>query len=366
MGKTVKKIVLTGGPCGGKTTGVCKVAGVLETLGWKTIVVPEAATETITSGVLPNMMAPKYFQTGIIMSQMAKEKVAEYYASHLDSDKILILCDRGLLDNRAYCTEEDLEGALSSNGMNKITARDSYDGVFHLVTAADGAEEFYTLDNNVARSEGIELAKELDYKIRDAWMGHPHFRLFDNKGVTFEEKISKLTGEICNLLGEPVPYEIERSFLIDIPDFVKISSQTSINKVDILQFYLKSENGIERRIRQRGEKGNNLYFYTEKVGSDKTQRVERERRIAGEEFLTLSREIDTSLKPIAKERYCFLWESVYYELDVYPFWNDKAILEVEMSTKDQELVIPPFINVIKEVTKDERYKNRSLAENAIF
>lgn len=367
MGKIIKKVVLTGGPCCGKTTGCCRIPGLLDVLGWKTIVVPEAATETKLSGVLPGMMYPQYFQTGIIMNQMAKERVARYYAAHVPEDKVLILCDRGILDSRAYSnTEEEFLAALHSNGTNLVVARDSYDGVILMESAANGAEEFYSCENNPARDESLELARELDYKVRDAWVGHPHLRFVGNKGITFEQKIDKVTAEICSLLGEPVPYEIERSFLIEMPDIRAIRGYATVWKVDIQQFYLVSRGETERRIRRRGENGKYLYFYTEKEGGVKSQRIERERRITEKEFLDFQREIDTSLKPIYKERYCFLWESTYYELDVYPFWNDKAILEVEMSTKDQQVVIPSFVKVIKEVTEDKRYNNYYLAKGVML
>lgn len=34
-----------------------------------------------------------------------------------------------------------------------------YEGIIHLVTAAEGAEEFYELSSNDARYETLELAK---------------------------------------------------------------------------------------------------------------------------------------------------------------------------------------------------------------
>lgn len=55
----------------------------------------------------------------------------------------------------------------------------------HLVTAADGAPEFYTTTNNEARYEGIEDAKELDKKLINAWVGHPHFSIIDNREQGF-------------------------------------------------------------------------------------------------------------------------------------------------------------------------------------
>lgn len=61
------------------------------------------------------------------------------------------------------------------NGFNTVYLRDGrYDAIIHLVTAADGAEKYYTLDNCVARSETPELARLLDLNTQKAWLGHPH------------------------------------------------------------------------------------------------------------------------------------------------------------------------------------------------
>jgi hypothetical protein len=65
---------------------------------------------------------------------------------------------------------------LDETGWSTIQLRDRrYDAVIHLVTCADGAEEFYTSENNAARYEGIKDAIELDRKLINAWVGHPHF-----------------------------------------------------------------------------------------------------------------------------------------------------------------------------------------------
>jgi len=361
MEKTVKKIVVTGGPSAGKTTGACKVPGVLELLGWRTILVPEAATETILAGVSPKDMASKFFQSGIMRNQLAKEELFEYYAKMLENEKVLIICDRGIMDNKAYCDDAAFDYALKKVRLDRVTARDRYDGVFDMVSAADGAEEFYTLDNNPARDESIEKARELDKKIRNAWVGHPHMRIIDNSFPNFDAKVKRLVDEICVFLGEPVPIEIERSFLINMPDFDWLKAIGAV-PVSFYQTYLKSEDGIERRVRQRGENGNFLYFYTEKIGGNKLERVEREKRISQKEYVRLLAQADTSLKSISKTRYCFVWNSTYFECDVYPQWNDKAILEVEMMTKEQEVSIPECFEVIEEVTENEKYRNYSMAK----
>ena len=98
--------------------------------------------------------------------QLEKEKVFEQAARTMDSDKILIVCDRGTLDNKAYMTEVDFSLVLNELGLNEVELRDGYDAVFHLVTAAKGAEKFYTTANNTARTETVDEAVALDDKYR--------------------------------------------------------------------------------------------------------------------------------------------------------------------------------------------------------
>ena len=92
-----------------------------------------------------------------------------------------------------------------------------------------------------------------------------------------------------------------------------------------------------------------------------TTRVEVERRLSQDEYLKLLMEADTSLHQIRKTRFCLTYEGQYFEIDVYPFWNDQAIMEIELLSEAAEIRIPEFLKVIKEVTDDENYKNSSLA-----
>lgn len=86
--------------------------------------------------------------------------------------------DRGTMDNFAYLAEGK-EWVLDYLGMSVGELRDErYDMVIHMTTAADGAEDFYTLGNNHARSESPELAIELDRKIQAQWQGHHNFQYF--------------------------------------------------------------------------------------------------------------------------------------------------------------------------------------------
>ena len=91
------------------------------------------------------------------------------------------------------------------------------------------------------------------------------------------------------------------------------------------------------------------------------KRVEIERRLSQQEYLRLLMDADTTRRQIRKTRYCLTYENQYFEIDVYPFWDDKAIAEIELSDENAVIAFPDEIRVIKEVTDDEAYKNASLA-----
>ena len=358
----ITKIVITGGPCAGKTTGMSWIQNAFTERGYTVLFVPETATELISGGVAPwTCSSNSEYQKCQMKLQQEKEKVFEYAARTMDSEKILIVCDRGALDNKAYMTEAEFAIALNYLGANEVELRDNYDAVFHLVTAAKGAQKFYTTANNAARTETVEEAAALDDKLIAAWTGHPHLRIIDNS-VGFEEKMKHLIAEIANFLGEPEPYEIERKYLIEYPDTKALEVLPNCKKVEIIQTYLKSPEGDEIRIRQRGSKGNYIYFETRKRTISGLKRVEVERRLTKDEYLERLMDADPTRKPIRKDRYCLADGNQYFEIDVYPFWSDQAIMEIELSNPNEEIRFPSMIKVLREVTEDEKYKNASLAK----
>ena len=345
----ISKIVLTGGPCAGKTTA----------LSW---INNETATELIANGVAPWTCGTNFdYQTFQIRLQKIKEQIFDEAAKTMKSDKILIVCDRGILDNKAYMKDVEFKKVLKELGTNETKERDSYDAVFHLVSAAKGKEEAYTLANNVARTENIEQAKKLDDKIISAWTGHPHFRIIDNS-TEFEQKLERLLKEITSFLGEPEPLEIERKFLIYYPNIKELESMPNCTKVDITQTYLKSVDDTERRVRARGINGDYLYYLTEKRKISNLKRIELEKRLTQDEYLALLMESDNKLHTIHKTRYCLSENNQYFEIDIYPEWDNQAIIEIELSSDEEEIKTPEFIKIIKDVTDDESYKNYEMAK----
>lgn len=358
----ITKIVVTGGPCAGKSTAESWIQNEFTERGYQVIFVKETATELITSGINGDTLDTiKDFQKFILKLQLEKEKIAMEAATKMKKSKVLIVCDRGALDGKGYIDEIGFNQIMNELDTNEIELRDNYDAIFHLATAAKGAAEFYTLENNAARKETIEEAILKDNQIIEAYTGHPHLRVIDNS-TDFKGKMQKLISEITAFLGEPEPYEIERKYLIEYPDIKKLEKLKNCKKVEIIQTYLTSENNDEVRIRQRGINGHYVYYKTTKRVISPVKRIEKEKRLSKEEYISLLMKADSSLKQVRKDRYCLTYNNQYYEIDIFPFWNDKAIMEIELKSEDEKVVIPPFIHVIKEVTDDDNYKNKSFAK----
>ena len=356
----ITKIVLTGGPCAGKTTAMNWIQNNFVKQGYKVIFIPETATELITSGFAPwDTRTSVDFQEILLKLQLEKEKIYEEAAKKLPNDKILLVCDRGIMDNKAYMSKKEFNVLLKNNNLNEIKLRDSYAAVFHLVTAAKGAKDYYNLDNE-ARTETIDEAARLDDALISAWTGHPHLRIIDNS-TDFDEKMKRLMREIAAVLGEPNPYEIERKFLIEMPDIEYLESLPNCEKVKIVQTYLNSSDDEEIRIRQRGNNGSYTYSKTRKINVDSMKRIEIETRLTQEEYINELLNADPTRGQIIKERYCLCYKNQYFEIDIYPFWDDKAIAEIELISEEQKIDIPAFLNVIDEVTDNNNFKNSEIA-----
>lgn len=162
-------------------------------------------------------------------------------------------------------------------------------------------------------------------------------------------------------MDKNIPLETERKFLIEYPDTALLAKQAHCRVLQMVQTYLLCDTG-SLRVRKTVEKGKVEYRLNEKRRISGLTHEEYEKVISEEVYTELLRCADTSRNPVSKTRYAFSFGVHVMEIDVYPFWNDRAILEIELSCEDEEYKIPDFIKVIKEVSGDKRYSNKALAK----
>ena len=158
----------------------------------------------------------------------------------------------------------------------------------------------------------------------------------------------------CNCL------EIERKFLIRKPD--KKWLEDKAEGCDMVQTYLiKDGSGLNSRVRKSSGKGGSVFTHTQKRHISAMSREEYEREISEEEYNKLLLTADPKRRTIEKRRYVLMYKNQRFEIDLFPFWSDRAIMEIELEREDQAVDFPPEINIIREVTEDRRYTNSSLA-----
>ena len=109
----ITKIVITGGPCAGKSTAMSWIQNAFAEKGYQVLFVPETATELITGGVAPWTCGENLdYQKCQMRLQLQKEEIFAQAARTMKADRVLIVCDRGALDNRAYMNEVEFACVL--------------------------------------------------------------------------------------------------------------------------------------------------------------------------------------------------------------------------------------------------------------
>lgn len=161
-------------------------------------------------------------------------------------------------------------------------------------------------------------------------------------------------------MNKNMPLEIEKKFLIKMPDLRWIEKNTNCKTAQITQTYLGfKKNGFGDRVRRMTIDGKTKFFHTSKKSLSDMTRIEIEKEISKKQYYDLLKTTDKE-RNLRKKRYIIYLNNLKYEIDVYPFWKETAILEIELENEKQQYEIPDFIEVIGDVTGNRDYSNSSL------
>ena len=360
----IKKIVLTGGPCAGKTTALVKITEYFSGFGYKVFNVPEVPTIYSTAGwnyLTPNRDLYYQGERAILETQLALEDQFVHLAE-VCTKPVLIVCDRGTMDISAYIKPEEWEEITAMAGTTPEGLLERYDAVLHLVSAADGAEQYYTTATNATRyeqanEEGLRIARELDKKIIKAWTGHPHLRVINNHD-DFEAKLNRVLKEISKVVGLPQPVQQERIFRVEIVGDIPECSES-----EITQTYLVAEPGSEVRLRRRKWSGGKVVnVHRSKKRISDTDVIETERQVDNNLYEQMLQQADPYRATIRKRRQSFIWKGQFFEIDTFlsPV-SDLVMMEAKGFTEQETINFPPFIKVLEDVTGNSRYLNYNIA-----
>ena len=322
----IKKIVLTGGPCAGKTTALVKITEYFSGFGYKVFNVPEVPTIYSTAGwnyLTPNRKLYYQGERAILETQLALENQFMQLAKVCE-DPVLIVCDRGAMDISAYIKPEEWEDITRMAGTNSEELRQSYDAVLHLVSAADGAEQYYTTANH----------------------------------DDFDNKIKRVLTEISKVVGLPQPVQEERIFRVELIGEIPESSESMIT-----QTYLVAEPGSEVRLRRREWSGGKVVnVHRSKKRLSETEVIETERQVDNNLYEQMLQQADPYRVTIRKKRQSFIWKGQFFQIDTFlsPVSN-LVMMETKGVTEKETVNFPPFVKVLEDVTGNPKYLNYNIA-----
>lgn len=283
----------------------------------------------------------------------------------------VLLCDRGLMDGAAYMDPQAWEEFLRKRNTSAAEIREGrYNAVFHLVTAADGAEAYYTLENNEARTETAEEARSLDQLTRKAWIGHPKLFVLDNS-TDFEGKLNKLVDIVTDLVGLPNTSKKTFKFLLDsVPDLNNFPEEVNYQLFEVEKVYLyeeKKDTGTYANeysfIRKRthlSRDGNPLgssYGLTTVHVTHSGKQVEVKRIITPREYNAAYKTRDPTRHVVKQQRITFLWETQSFNVHIFKEPNDDlCILHVQSSEGSDKCKVPDFLFVNRMLGENEEDK----------
>eukprot|EP00815_Leptocylindrus_aporus_P009881 CAMPEP_0116057664 /NCGR_PEP_ID=MMETSP0322-20121206/4743_1 /TAXON_ID=163516 /ORGANISM="Leptocylindrus danicus var. apora, Strain B651" /LENGTH=350 /DNA_ID=CAMNT_0003541713 /DNA_START=135 /DNA_END=1184 /DNA_ORIENTATION=- len=295
----------------------------------------------------------------------------------------VLICDRGLMDGSAYMSNGEWESLVKNRedvGSVVDLREQRYNAVFHLVTAADGAEEFYTLENNVVRTEGLEEARVQDAKTRTAWLGHPKMCVFDNS-TDFEGKLERVVAAAANIVGLPSGLHRRSNgkfVLRSKPEFERFPVDVSYQVFDVEKVYLYDEsmstaaaNDIQDGkdyfeysfVRKRSYKKTNSSsssgiacgLTTVRVDKKTGTETEVKRIISMREYNSSVKSRDMTRHIIKQTRISFFWKLQSFVVHIYhePV-SDLCLLYCQANDQpSNSIALPPFLDVDRAINDSE-------------
>jgi len=341
--------------------------------------VPETATVLLGGGIKFSELTDEQgmtFQEELLRTMMQIENTFFQIADCIDRD-VLVICDRGSMDASAFISKKQWEDILSRNNLHEVDIRDTrYNQIIHMVSAANGAEPFYSVEDHSCRSEGLELARELDTKAAQAWVGHPYFDVIDNSS-DFETKVKRMIYSVCQRLGIDVRDRLQTDakkvkFLVQGPLPPDAEFPVKFQDFSVIHDYLRTNSdNMQARLRKRGVRNHWNYTYTVRRPELQGQIVEVKTTLTARDYNMMLAQKDHHHVTVYKTRRCFLYNDQYFQMDIYkdpchPRCKGLILLETYSTLSGTEMLqrLPEFLSIVKEVTGDPRYSmfNLSLKE----
>ena len=145
-----------------------------------------------------------------------------------------------------------------------------------------------------------------------------------------------------------------------LPDLAALEKLPGCRRVEIEQAYLKTAADEKLRVRKWVEDGRAIYYKTRRRRLN-GRKLEVEERLTQRAYKEMLEEAGETVQLLHKTRYSLAYEGQLFQLNVYPFWQDQAVVKIELNEEHGQVRLPPELTLIREVTGEREFKDYSLA-----
>lgn len=360
MNNDVSVIPITGGPHAGKSTLLERLPEVFGSLGYAVEVLPEVATQLMREGTYPTDDLYQ-FQRLVLSGSIAQEEAAKEKLRGSGKPGV-IFPDRGVMDGLAYIDRTSMEAIWQEQGHHLVGLRDErYAGVVYLESTGIGMPDLFGTANNETRYERCAKdAADTCERTLAAWVGCPHLGYADS-GTDFEGKMDRAIAWARYFLDS---VEHERKFRLLVP-FDPSMLPAHAQRIEIRQCWVRMPGESKvTRIRMRGQDDRFAHYQTVKGQLDGITCPELDTPLNERDYAHLH---GTARLPdhaeVVKDRWCFVANGHYCEMDVFRDWPHDVLLEIEVPDPTWPVRLPSFLEgKVEEVTGNWDFSNREIAK----
>lgn len=337
----IQKIALTGGPGAGKTTILEDYKNYLNSLNICNMTLKETASEINQEYRVPFQSREHGnlydFQELIYTQQKYKEDVA-LFASKIIGKDTIILCDRGIPDNRAYLYNEEFDELAKKYNENILSIANNYNYVIAL-SSASTLDNGYTTENNPSRLENKEEALEKNKRTLECWTLARNIHIIPAM-ESFEDKRTKSI-ELLQTIINGQNIKRTQKFNSTGVDIDYLKKDCEVFKQKVKEYVLGYNDTMTKTYLEDIEYNNNhVYYITKKQVDNYQEKIISDERITQEEFeLIINNNKIENQTEYYEER--FIKNNLLYKIKTY---DNVQILEIEV----------PKDKVYERIIKDER------------
>ena len=169
--------------------------------------------------------------------------------------------------------------------------------------------------------------------------------------------MNRVLREIATVLELPLAIEEERKYLVKVTGELPECTESEIQ-----QTYLAGEPGCEIRLRRRTTNGYVTNTHTSRKRLSPTEELVTERLVSNALYESMLQQADPYRRPIVKRRRSFIYQGQFFELDCYEGdLEGLVILETKGIGQHKNMKLPPFLEIVKDITGDAAYHNYNIA-----